>query len=309
MEARFDVVEVLQANRLLSIALGISLLLHATVLAVRFIDPEGHLLETANPRLDVVLVNARSATAPTNAEVLAQANLDGGGSNEFGRTTSPLPNSFVLHDGDTLESARRNVEHLEQEQLRLLRSLTDGELAAPPVPVRELPPLTPASGTADADGQKLMRMEAEISQAISNYQKRPRRTVYMPSTAEYRFARYFEDWRAKVERVGNENYPDEARGKIYGELLMTVTIRRDGALVSAVVEQSSGSPVLDRAARRIVKLAAPFAPFPPEIARDTEELEIPRTWIFTNEKLSTRAAPADAASAAGPAAQPAATAR
>jgi protein TonB len=238
----------------------------------------------------MVLVNARGAVAPADAEALAQANLDGGGTNEFGRRSAPLPNSFVLHDGDTLESARRNVEHLEREQLRLLRSLTDGELA-PPVPVKETAPPTPASGSADNDGQRLLRMEAEISEAISDYQKRPRRTVYMPSTAEYRFARYFEDWRAQVERVGNEHYPDEARGKIYGELLMTVTIRRDGSLVSAVIDQSSGSPVLDRAARRIVKLAAPFAPFPPEIARDTEELEISRAWIFTNDALSTRAVP------------------
>jgi protein TonB len=110
----------------------------------------------------------------------------------------------------------------------------------------------------------------------------------MPSTAEYRYARYVEDWRTGVEKVGNQHYPDELRGRIYGALRMTVVIRKDGALVDAIVEKSSGSAVLDRAARRIVALAAPFAPFPPEIARDTDLLEITRTWIFTNGQFATR---------------------
>src|SRR5262249_48936512 len=154
------------------------------VLAVRFVDPENRMLRSADPRLDVTLVNARSATAPTNPDVLAQANLDGGGNNEYGRRTSPLPNSFVLVDGDRLESARRTVQQLEQEQLRLLRSLTDGELAQP-VPTHEARTVQANSGSADQDGQRLLRMEAEISQSISDYQKRPKRAVYMPSSAEY----------------------------------------------------------------------------------------------------------------------------
>jgi protein TonB len=110
----------------------------------------------------------------------------------------------------------------------------------------------------------------------------------MPSTSEYRYARYVEDWRSRVEKIGNEHYPDEARGKVYGTLRMTVAVRKDGSLVEATLEQSSGSPVLDRAARRIVNMAAPYPPFPPEIARDTDVLEITRTWIFTNDQLSTR---------------------
>ena len=111
----------------------------------------------------------------------------------------------------------------------------------------------------------------------------------MPSTSEYRFARYFEDWRGRVEKVGNQNYPEEARGRIYGTLQMTVVIDRNGTLLDAIIERSSGSPVLDRAARRIVKLASPYPPFPPEIAHDTDLLEITRTWMFTNDQFGTRA--------------------
>jgi protein TonB len=112
----------------------------------------------------------------------------------------------------------------------------------------------------------------------------------MPSASEYRYARYVEDWRARVERIGNENYPNDARGKFYGALRMTVAIRKDGSVADALIEQSSGSQILDRAARRIVQMAGPYPPFPPEIARDTDILEITRTWIFTNDQLATRSA-------------------
>jgi protein TonB len=112
----------------------------------------------------------------------------------------------------------------------------------------------------------------------------------MPSTSEFRYARYFEDWRARVEKIGNENYPPEARGRYYGSLRMTVAIRKDGSVADTILEKSSGSPVLDRAARRIVMQAAPYSPFPPDIAKDTDILEITRTWIFTNDQLATRSA-------------------
>jgi protein TonB len=138
--------------------------------------------------------------------------------------------------------------------------------------------------------QRLARAQAEIAKQISDYQKRPRKHHYMPSTSEYRYARYFEDWRTRVEKIGNDNYPPEARGKYYGSLRLTVAIRKDGSVADTILEQSSGSAVLDRAARRIVMLAAPYPPFPPDIARDTDILEITRTWIFTNDQLATRSA-------------------
>jgi protein TonB len=143
-------------------------------------------------------------------------------------------------------------------------------------------------GSADETRQKLARVQAEIARQVSDYQKRPRKHHFMPTTSEYRYARYVEDWRARVEKIGNDHYPEEARGKVYGALRMTVSIRKDGTLADAIIENPSGSPVLDRAARRIIKLSAPFPPFPPEIARDTDILEITRTWMFTNDQFATR---------------------
>jgi protein TonB len=91
-----------------------------------------------------------------------------------------------------------------------------------------------------------------------------------------------EDWRGKVEKIGNLNYPEAARAqKLYGSLVLTVAIRADGSVESVQVDRSSGKKILDAAAVRIVQLAAPYAGFPPDIRRDTDILHITRTWTFT----------------------------
>lgn len=275
------------SDKVLLTAFAVSLLVHAGVLAIRFVDPEFLRVRSTDPSLEIVLVNAKSPVRPSTAEALAQANLDGGGANDTGRRSSPLPDSFQMRDGDTLETARRMVERLEEEQKKLLAQVKPGEFLQPQ-PVKELQSERPQAGASDANRELLARMQAEIARQISDYQKRPRKHHFMPSTSEYRYARYVEDWRARVEKIGNDNYPDEARGRHYGTLRMTVAIRKDGSVVDIIIEQSSGSPVLDRAARRIVRLAAPYSPFPPDIARDTDILEITRTWIFTNDQLATK---------------------
>lgn len=280
-------------DRVLMAALMASAGVHALVLAVRFVDPDLLRTRQSDPTLDIVLVNAKSEAAPAKPQALAQANLEGGGANEEGRRSSPLPNMGEERNGDSIEVQRKQVQRLEQEQRQLLAMVNKVNSSAYVVEQRRD---TREGSTQTAPArQQLARMETEISKEISDYQKRPRRHHFMPSTSEYRFARYFEDWRARVEKVGNQNYPEEARGRIYGTLQMTVVIDRNGTLLDSVIERSSGSPVLDRAARRIVKLAAPYPPFPPEIAHDTDVLEITRTWMFTHDQFGTRAV-ADASS-------------
>jgi protein TonB len=280
-------------NRVLVSALVVSIGLHLVILTIRFVDPElFHQVATAPP-LEVVLVNARSDHKPVAPQVQAQVNLEGGGNNEQGVRTSPLPSSTVDLDGDALETARKTVERLEEEQRALLAQYRANRLMTTP----EVRPNPAHSTPEDArrPQQQLARMQAEIAKEISDYQKRPRVHHFMPSASEYRFARYFEDWRARVEKVGNDHYPEAARGKIYGTLRMTVVIDRDGSLLDSYIEQSSGSPVLDSAALRIVKLSAPYPPFPPDMARDTDRIEITRSWIFTNDQFATRADAAEPA--------------
>ena len=278
------------ADKVLVMAMTVSVGLHITALAVRFVDPELFRVRSTDPPVEIILVNAKSASAPGTVEALAQNNLDGGGANDAGRRTSPLPNSFEMRDGDSLESARKTVQQLEEEQKKLLATLRES-LQLQPNPPKDASTEPMQNGSTDEETtQQLARAQAEIAKQISDYQKRPRKHHFMPSASEYRFARYVEDWRARVERIGNENYPNDARGRYYGALRMTVAIRKDGSVADALIEQSSGSQILDRAARRIVQIAGPYPPFPPEIARDTDILEITRTWIFTNDQLATRSA-------------------
>ncbi|HWY72483.1 MAG TPA: TonB family protein [Burkholderiaceae bacterium] len=272
-------------DRVLMAALMASAGVHALVLAIRFVDPELLRIHQSDPTLEIVLVNSKSAAAPSKPQALAQANLEGGGTNEEGRRSSPFPNMSEEHNGETIEIEHKTVQQLEQEQRQLLAMVKQMNAAYVVEPRKNT---SERAHQAEPVRQQLARMEAEISREISDYQQRPRRHHFMPSTSEYRYARYFEDWRARVEKVGNENYPAEARGHIYGTLQMTVLIDRNGSLLDAIIERSSGSAVLDRAARRIVKLAAPYPPFPPEIARDTDVLEITRTWMFTNDQFGTR---------------------
>jgi protein TonB len=270
-------------QRPLVTAFVISFALHAAVLAVRFVDPD-ELRRMTDNTLEIVLVNARSNTRPLAPQALAQAHLDGGGGSDSGRIASPLPDMNARLDGAALNVAARRLQQAEAEQRRRLALIK----AAPNFTATQEKKEGADNATQDEMKSQLARLQAEISQRISDYQKRPRRHHFMPSTSEYRFARYVEDWRAWVEQVGNEHYPAQARGRVYGDLRMTVVLRRDGSVAQAVIEKGSGSRLLDRAARHIVALAAPFAPFPPDIARDTDLLEITRTWQFTHGQFSTK---------------------
>lgn len=268
-------------------ALAASLALHAFVLfEVGFKLPDPNKLGKAMQPLEVVLVNSRSSTRPDRADALAQHNLDGGGNTEQDRRAkSPLP---TLIDGKqfTPEQSARRVQELEQEMNRLMTQLKSTRSIAPEKNVKR-----EAKNRSGEDlvqrSLEIARLEAQISKEYDAYQKLPRRRFIGARTQEYRFAQYVEDWRIKVERIGNLNYPAVARQKkIFGKLVLTVSIRANGQIENVEVTRSSGKSILDAAAMRIVKLAAPYAPFPPDISRDTDILSITRTWMFTeSDKL------------------------
>ncbi len=277
-------------SSLLAAAFAVSLVLHAIVLSVRFVPPKAKPARDRSRDLEVVLVNARHARAPDNAQVYAQANLDGGGSSEREnlRLKTPLPPQDSRRDGNALTEAKRRVEQLERTQQQLLtqnRKTAPAVTSAPAQPVKSQTQPQPAPSGVDLldSAASAARLEAEISKNLEKYASRPRRTAMDSARAkEYRFAQYIEDWRLKVERIGTLNYPEAARGRIYGSLVLTVSIRSDGSVEKITVDRSSGHPVLDEAAVRIIRLSAPFASFPPDIRKDSDILDIPRTWTFTN---------------------------
>ncbi|MCB1959461.1 MAG: TonB family protein [Rhodocyclaceae bacterium] len=270
----------------LPFALGLSFLLHAIPLTIQFRFPDIEKSFKRDSGLEVVLVNARHARAPDTPEALAQANLDGGGNTDARQTAStPLPPRETRKDGEQLLEAKRRVSPAESAQQKLL---TQARQAPAPVAVatrNDIPTEAPRplSGTELADSSAaIARLEARVDKQLNEYARRPRKKFIGARTQEYRFAQYVEDWRQKIERVGTLNYPDSARGKLYGSLLMSVVIRADGSVKSINIHRSSGHTVLDQAAERIVRLSAPFSAFPGNIRRDTDELEITRTWTFTN---------------------------
>lgn len=272
-------------DRLLAWTLGISIAIHAVVLAIRFQPFDFKKMLDRGPPLEVALVNAKSKAKPVKADILAQANLDGGGNtDEDRRARTPLPVLPRESKATEVKVATQKIESLERQTKELLTQLKSQPVATPaPAPV-EAPEKAEAPTASELMQRTLeaMRLEAQIAKDMDAYQKRPKRRFVGARAEEYRFARYVEDWRLKIERIGNLNYPEAARQlKLYGNLLLTVSIRADGSVENVRVERSSGQRVLDAAAVRIVEMAAPFAPLPPDIRRDTDILHITRTWTFT----------------------------
>ncbi len=272
-------------DRVLGAAVGLSILLHGAFLSMHFQFPDTLRWKSAEQPLEVVLVNAKTREKPSRAEVLAQANLNRGGNvDERRRAKTPLPVTEPRAPGKDLAEAKRRVRELEAQQQRLLAQARESAARVPaeaPRPAPSEQPATQPSGRDLADlALAAMRLQAQIDRQIQEYQKRPRKKFIGANAAEYRFAQYEEDWRVKVERVGTLNYPPEARGKLYGNLRLTVTIRPDGNVESIELDRSSGLKVLDAAAFKIVRRASPFAVFPPNIRRDTDLLVITRTWFF-----------------------------
>ncbi|HEX5092221.1 MAG TPA: TonB family protein [Burkholderiales bacterium] len=262
-----------------------SLLLHGMFLSLRFTFPGQLRWHSSDQALEVILVNSSSRQRPARSDALAQANLEGGGTAEDERRAkTPLPVIDPRLPGSDLAQAERRVRELEALQRKLL---TQARKPAPGVSAgdeRRAPadrPTPPRAGRDETDlSLAAMRLQAEIARNLEAYQKRPRKKFIGASAVEYRFAQYEEDWRRKIERIGTDHYPVAARGKVYGNLRMTVTLGADGSVAAVELDRSSGTRVLDDAAFRIVRMASPYAPFPPDIRRDTDQIVITRTWFF-----------------------------
>ena len=235
--------------------------------------------------LDVVLVNSKSAARPDKADALAQANLDGGGNtDEKRRASTPFPSVSDRDPSRELKAAEAQRKALEAEALELMTRMKS-KTQVTNVEVVPQGQDTKADQEAKDLVQKsleIARLEAQIRRDYQAYQERPKRKFVGARSQEYRFAQYVDTWRLKIERIGNLNYPAEAKErKIYGRLQLTVAIKADGEIEGVEINKSSGYKILDQAALRIVRLAAPFEPFPPGIRKDTDILHITRTWTFT----------------------------
>jgi protein TonB len=287
----------------MDIAIVLSLAAHIVIIVFVGFDTIKSTIKDNLQTLEVVLVNAKTKDAPTNADKLAQANLDRGGNTDDKRSAkSPLPaektdaeqqsdkttQAKIQAQKTPTEAPEKKKRDDQEKESQEVMTQPDSPRKVDDEPVKKVTPVTSDTSDLAARSLEAARLEAIIAKNQEDYNSKPRRKAVGARTKEYRFATYIEAWRQKVERIGTLNYPAVAKGKQY-ELRMTVSIRKDGTVEKTVINSSSGNKELDDAAKRIVDMGSPYPSFPDDISADTDILDITRTWTFTQEdKLSSQ---------------------
>lgn len=291
--------------------LTISLIFHGILLATSFHYDEPRKI-SAKKTMEIILVNSKTAQAPIKTQVLAQANLNGGGSTDKNlRVQTPFPvtensknnstNVFVnvekpMQQQEQQQQLQEQIQNLESQQQQLFTELKrSNKKDKEKFKKKNNKKNTSNNNSNNFDNKNLsaddlmlsakefIRLEGEIAQRIQKYNQRPRRKFIGASAKEVNYAAYLEAWRQKIERLGTINYPANARGKIYGSLMLSVAIRKNGSIEKVRVIRSSGHKILDDAALRIIKLGEPYARFPADIAAETDIIEVNRWWKFTKD--------------------------
>ena len=274
-------------NDPIAVSMLMALALHAVILlGVGFVldfKPLTHPLET----LDVVLVNWRSESKPDEADFLAQASQQGGGESteaerpsqeNTGASPGPAEGEDPLDQQEQMSSvadAAREQILIENDEAEFTQQITQIEQAEPPLP---------SAALLMQESMTMAKLQPGIQRDRESQSKLPRRKWISANTREYEFAAYMQAWVAKVERVGNLNYPEEVRRmKLTGDLIMSVGINIDGSIESIDIQKSSGKPQLDQAAMRIVRLAGPYSPLAEHIGSKVDVLHITRTWRFSRD--------------------------
>jgi protein TonB len=278
----------------LSLTIFFAVVVHSLIiLGISFSGEDRNQPKQKLPGLEVTLVQSRTDKDIKDADFLAQASQEGGGDTEekVRPATEEVP---VVPTGETGEvsefvpETRIATQPEPQRQELLTTASSERKIAAGlnTPEVKQEQHLTAAQLLSRS--KEIARLSAEIDQTQRVFAHRPKRKYISARTKEYKFASYEEAWRAKVERIGKMNFPDEARRKkLSGSLIMSVTINEDGNIKSIKIRQSSGHKILDDGAVRIVRLAAPFARFSKDIRKDVDELVITRTWVFEAGKRFT----------------------
>ena len=267
----------------LQLTLGVSVAVHAAILSVRFIDPEGFNRVFQDTPLEVILVNAKSSEKPEKAQAIAQFSLAGGGDVEKGRATSPLPYSALTSVGDDFEEAQRKMDALQEQQTQLLAQLRK-EIASLPAPDPRTPSKNAEQAAQEERRRQLVKILAEIEKRINEENARPKKRYISPATREEVYAVYYDAMRRKVEDKGTVNFPEYSGRKLYGELTMIVTVNHDGRVVATEIVQGSGNHRLDRHAEAVALAAGPFGPFNAEMRKKADQIAVVSRFKFTRDQ-------------------------
>jgi protein TonB len=272
----------IHADKLLPLALGISLTVHAAVLAVRLSPPEAIDRLVRDAGLEVILVNTSSdEKTPAKPKAIAQTNLVGGGETANQRSTSPLINSPASRSGQADNQTQQKLSDKEREQAELLTrtkqtlaklSVSHGDNKDPAI---------------ERQRQQLINLLAQIEKRIQEENARPRKRYVSPSTQEASYAKYYDLMRRKIEERGTLYFPQSQGEKLYGNLIMVITIDARGQVLSTDISQSSGNPLLDFHAKQIAKEAGPYGVFSADMRREMDQLALVTRFSFDHNKTLT----------------------
>lgn len=268
----------------LQIALGASIAVHAVLLTVRFVDPEGFNRVFQDTPLEVILVNSKTNERADKAQAIAQTSLAGGGEAAKGRATSPLPPSALTSMGDAAEDAQQKIEAMQEQQTLLLAQIKR-QLAALPPPDPKQPSNNPDAVAREQKRRQLIKLLAEIERRINEENARPKKRYISPSTREEVYAVYYDGLRRRIEDMGTQNFPALAGRKLYGELTMIVTVNHDGRVLATEVVEPSGIIALDRRAQAIARSAGPFGRFSDAMRKRADQIVVVSRFKFTRDEV------------------------
>lgn len=277
------------ASEPLGLALAVASVLHAVLILGVSFDIERDQPPQPERTIDITLVQPRPVQEENpNPDFLAQQTQQGGGEEtRVERTTSPVVAPLVMPAAQTTPERERTAapDAITQPHPQVITQARKPrrEISAPPQQKRLNERRIDVQQLLANTQYEINRLTAELDRRAQASAHKDRRKAINASTQEALYAAYMDAWRKKVERIGNLNYPDEAkRRRLFGNLILHVALRADGSVEQIRVVHSAGHKLLDDAAVRIVRLAAPFAAFPPEMRAEIDILDITRTWQFLN---------------------------
>ena len=275
-------------QRFLRWAIGLSILFHICLLAWQRSIPA--LPADTAQTLEVVMVNAATELTPTQARLLAQNNMDGGGNAALVNASHALPRTGETDAQIEIEALTKKQVQLETEQQSLLSQLKSAEAVALARTSPYFMKDSNAPGLDDADQESLTQNAklAILAQQIQDYNQRPRKHFDAPSTRAIRYAPYIDQWRQRIEQIGAQHYPRSSGKTLSGKVQATLTIHSNGTLLNITIDRPSDQTVLNHAVLRIAQLSAPYSPFPPDMAKEIDQLVLTRTWHFVNGALQAR---------------------
>ena len=269
-------------------ALGVSLAAHAAALSVQFVAPERWLRWLQSQPLEVVVVNAVEESEAVNPQALAQVQLAGGGPADEKLATADQLAAPIRQAGNADQEERERALALREEQQQLLADVRR-TLATLPPPDPARAATDPQVRATEERRQQLLDRLAAIEKRINEQNLQPRRRYISPATKESIYALYYEALRRRVEERGTREFPEVRGRKLFGELVMNLTVDARGRVKSAEILQSSGDAELDRQALAIVRRASPFGPFSAEMLKQVDEVIVTSRFRFTaDDGLSTQ---------------------